>query len=176
MVCPTGQSSNMAYVVVGLLIALACDYQFPKKHWFSTVDETTTSSDDAATVLNARHKKLYGTLFACVVCLMGPGSAALHASLSVEGRFMDLFCMYLISAFTFVYSATRKIQGQRLRCVTFFLLYCLLILVLLPFLMVSSDTSLKRSIFAALIVTTLALELCHGIRSHCLVRKQETVV
>ncbi|KGN30501.1 hypothetical protein N802_06710 [Knoellia sinensis KCTC 19936] len=47
------------------------------------------------------------TAYAIVVVMLGPGSAAMHASQSVLGGHLDLYSMYLLSSFVFAYAVTR---------------------------------------------------------------------
>lgn len=48
-----------------------------------------------------------GTAYAVVVVLLGPGSAAMHASQSVLGGHLDVYSMYLLAGFVFSYAAAR---------------------------------------------------------------------
>ena len=44
---------------------------------------------------------------ACLVVLLGPGSAAMHATQSAAGGHLDMLSMYLIAAFAAAYAAMR---------------------------------------------------------------------
>lgn len=48
-----------------------------------------------------------GTAYAVLVVLLGPGSAAMHASQSVLGGHLDVYSMYLLAGFVFSYAASR---------------------------------------------------------------------
>lgn len=48
-----------------------------------------------------------GTAYAVSVVLLGPGSAAMHASQSAMGGHLDLYSMYLLAGFVFSYAAAR---------------------------------------------------------------------
>ena len=48
-----------------------------------------------------------GTAYAVLVVLLGPGSAAMHASQSVLGGHLDVYSMYLLATFVFAYAVTR---------------------------------------------------------------------
>ena len=47
------------------------------------------------------------TLFACVVVLLGPGSAAMHATQSEWGGHLDMLSMYLVAGFAAAWAWTR---------------------------------------------------------------------
>lgn len=48
-----------------------------------------------------------GTAYAVLVVLLGPGSAAMHASQSVLGGHLDVYSMYLLASFVMAYAAAR---------------------------------------------------------------------
>jgi hypothetical protein len=48
-----------------------------------------------------------GTAYAVLVVLLGPGSAAMHASQSVLGGHLDVYSMYLLACFVFAYAVAR---------------------------------------------------------------------
>ncbi|MFC7491958.1 MULTISPECIES: ceramidase domain-containing protein [unclassified Knoellia] len=51
-----------------------------------------------------------GTAYAVVVVLLGPGSAAMHASQSELGGHLDLYSMYLLASFVLAYAAARLLR------------------------------------------------------------------
>ena len=77
---PANTFSNLGFVVAGLLIA-----------W------------------HARRTSLHGlaTAYACVVVLLGPASAAMHATQSELGGHLDLLSMYLVASFAAAYALMR---------------------------------------------------------------------
>jgi hypothetical protein len=79
---PANTFSNVGFVVAGLLIA-----------WH------VSGRRDIRAGL--------GTAMACVVVLLGPGSAAMHATQSRLGGHLDLLSMYLVAAFAAAYAAMR---------------------------------------------------------------------
>lgn len=149
---PVNTISNMAFVVVGLLIALACDKQFPRRYWHPQQNDNPLT-----------RTKAYGTLLACVVCLQGPGSAALHASLTEVGRSIDQFCMYLIGVYALLYCATRRRRAFPFS--VFLALYITLASILLTMTIFSTNTMLKRIVFTLLLVLSLVVELYNRARS-----------
>jgi len=48
---------------------------------------------------------------ACIVVLLGPGSAAMHASQSALGGQLDTLSMYLVASLAFSYAAMRVVRG-----------------------------------------------------------------
>ena len=83
---PANTLSNAGFVVAGLLIALRLG---------------RTPSDDA--VLS----RPVGTAYAVLVVLLGPGSAAMHASQSALGGHLDTTSMYLLASFAASYALAR---------------------------------------------------------------------
>ena len=51
------------------------------------------------------------TVIACVVVLLGPGSAAMHATQSALGGHLDMLSMYLIASFAAAYALMRWRRG-----------------------------------------------------------------
>jgi hypothetical protein len=89
---PANTLSNLGFVVAGLLIA-----------WHAS-----TRPDIGVTLSRRRH---LATAMACVVVLLGPGSAAMHATQSALGGRLDLLSMYLIASFAAAYAAMRWWRG-----------------------------------------------------------------
>ena len=50
------------------------------------------------------------TAYACVVVLLGPASAAMHATESALGGQLDLLSMYLVASFAAAYALTRTLR------------------------------------------------------------------
>jgi hypothetical protein len=87
---PANTFSNVGFVAAGLLIA-----------WHA---------GDRRNDLSA-HRRL-GTAMACIVVLLGPGSAAMHATQSAVGGHLDMLSMYLVAAFAAAYAAMRWLRGS----------------------------------------------------------------
>ena len=83
---PANSASNLGFVVAGLLIA-----------WHAS------SRDAVGHVMSTR----VATVLACVVVLLGPASAAMHATQSAWGGHLDLLSMYLIAGFAAAWAWTR---------------------------------------------------------------------
>jgi hypothetical protein len=86
---PANTFSNLGFVAAGLLIA-----------WHA----------------GARRPRLMGqphlaTVLAGLVVLLGPGSAAMHATQSDLGGHLDLLSMYLVASFAAAYALTRWVRG-----------------------------------------------------------------
>lgn len=89
---PANTLSNAGFVVAGLLIA-----------W------RARRPADLGDVL-PRYPGLT-TWLACVVVLLGPASAAMHATQSAWGGHLDMLSMYLVAALTAAYALTRWRRG-----------------------------------------------------------------
>ncbi|GAA1932941.1 ceramidase domain-containing protein [Nocardioides hwasunensis] len=74
---PANTLSNLGFVVAGLLVARRAGSRSPDS------------------VLPMR----VATFYACVVVLLGPGSAAMHATQSAWGGHLDMLSMYLVAGF-----------------------------------------------------------------------------
>ncbi|WP_404383513.1 ceramidase domain-containing protein [Knoellia locipacati] len=81
---PANTFSNLGFVVAGLAIAA---------HVARRGAGTMSAS--------------LGTAYAVLVVLLGPGSAAMHASESALGGHLDLYSMYLLASFVLSYAAAR---------------------------------------------------------------------
>ena len=86
---PANTFSNVGFVVAGLLIA-----------WHAGDRRNAGSS-------LATHRHL-STAIACLVVLLGPGSAAMHATQTSVGGHLDMLSMYLVAAFAASYAAMRR--------------------------------------------------------------------
>ena len=82
---PANCLSNLGFVVAGLLIAFQAGRP-------STLGDVLP-----------RYRGL-ATAYACVVVLLGPGSAAMHATQAELGGDLDLLSMYLVAAFAAAYA------------------------------------------------------------------------
>lgn len=93
---PANSFSNLGFVVAGLVIA-----------W------------------HARQTPLNGlaTPYACVVVLLGPASAAMHATQSELGGELDLLSMYLVASFAAAYALMRWYRRDRVFFWQLFLLF-----------------------------------------------------
>jgi hypothetical protein len=98
---PANTFSNVGFVAAGLLIA-----------WHAGARNRAGGS-------LASHRKL-ATAIACLVVLLGPGSAAMHATQSAVGGDLDMLSMYLVASFAAAYAAMRWLRGgTRLLAATF---------------------------------------------------------
>lgn len=86
---PANTLSNAGFVLAGLLIA-----------WH------VGRADDPAAVLT----RFRGTAYAVLVVLLGPGSAAMHASQTAAGGHLDTTSMYLLASFAAAYAVARYRQ------------------------------------------------------------------
>ena len=136
---PANTLSNLGFVVAGLLIA---------RH---VARERVPGS-----VLTTSR----GTAYAVLVVLLGPGSAAMHASQSSLGGHLDTTSMYLFASFAVSYAITRH---RALGSVGFVSLFAALLLACelvgswsrpLPVVMFAGNLA-----FGALLVTALVLEI-----------------
>jgi hypothetical protein len=92
---PANALSNVGFVVAGLLIA----FQAGRRSALGDV--------------LPRYAGL-PTAYACVVVLLGPGSAAMHATQTEVGGDIDQLSMYLVAAFAAAYAVARWVrQGVR---------------------------------------------------------------
>jgi hypothetical protein len=89
---PANTFSNAGFVTAGLLIA-----------WHASIRQ------NLGTTLSA-HRHL-ATVIACIVVLLGPGSAAMHATQSELGGHLDMLSMYLVASFAAAYAAMRWRRG-----------------------------------------------------------------
>ncbi|QIK76082.1 ceramidase domain-containing protein [Nocardioides piscis] len=81
---PANTLSNAGFVVAGLFVAV----------------HVSTSRPGVMT-------RRLGTVYACVVVLLGPASAAMHATQSGLGGHLDLLSMYLVAGFAAAYAWMR---------------------------------------------------------------------
>lgn len=86
---PANTLSNVGFVLAGLLIA-----------WRAGSPRTTI----------AAHPGL-ATAYGVLVVLLGPASAAMHATQSVLGGHLDMLSMYLVASFASAYAAMRLLRS-----------------------------------------------------------------
>lgn len=89
---PSNTFSNFGFIFVGLAIAIAADR---RAGWFATRRNPLTADGNHA------------LLFAVVTALLGPGSMALHASMTRWGGQIDVSSMYLYAGLLIAYGAAR---------------------------------------------------------------------
>lgn len=85
--------SNIGFVVAGLAIAVRCGR--PGGLGRGTLN---------------RHPRL-ATAYACLVVLLGPGSAAMHATGTSLGGRLDVLSMHLVAAFALAYALMRLMRA-----------------------------------------------------------------
>ncbi|MEV4517419.1 ceramidase domain-containing protein [Dactylosporangium sp. NPDC049525] len=91
---PANTFSNVGFVVAGLLIA-----------WHAG------ARGDLGAAAGSAGPRRRATALACLVVLLGPGSAAMHATQSALGGHLDLLSMYLVAAFAVAYATMRWLRG-----------------------------------------------------------------
>ncbi len=84
---PANTFSNLGFVLAGLLIG-----------WHAGDPRRTIVANPTL-----------ATAYAMVVVLLGPASAAMHATRSAAGGHLDLLSMYLVAAFAFACAVTRLV-------------------------------------------------------------------
>jgi hypothetical protein len=137
VVQPANSFSNLGFVVAGLVIA-----------WHA-------GRPVATPVLRG-----LATPYACVVVLLGPASAAMHATQSELGGQLDLLSMYLVASFAAAYALMRWYRRDRTFFWQLFLLFvaaCELIGLLgddVPVVQQSGNVA-----FAALLLTAVVVEI-----------------
>lgn len=85
---PVNSFSNLGFVVAGLLVA----WQAGRPDLLGEV---------------LPHRRGLATAYACVVVLLGPASAAMHATQAAWGGHLDLLSMYLVASFAAAYALMR---------------------------------------------------------------------
>jgi hypothetical protein len=90
---PANTFSNLGFVTAGLLIA-----------WHAGRRGSIGTS-------LATHRWL-ASVMACLVVLLGPGSAAMHATQSSLGGDLDVLSMYLVASFALAYASIRWLHGD----------------------------------------------------------------
>lgn len=87
---PANTFSNAGFVVAGLLVAHHASRRRPPASVMSTVIATS---------------------YACLVVLLGPASAAMHATQSEWGGHLDMLSMYLVASFAAAWAWVRWTRG-----------------------------------------------------------------
>ncbi len=100
---PANSLSNIAFVVAGLLVAFHAGRR-------DGLGETLPRHPGVATA------------YACAVVLLGPGSAAMHATQSAAGGHLDVLSMYVFASFAAAYALMRLCSRDRLFLAQVFLL------------------------------------------------------
>jgi hypothetical protein len=130
---PANTFSNLGFVLAGLLIA-----------WHARGLES---------------RRGLATAFACLVVLLGPGSAAMHATQTALGGHLDMASMYVVASAIAAYAATRWLRrGAAFLAVAFAggLILCELVgawAVQVPVVMTAGN-----AIFGLLLVVAVVLE------------------
>jgi hypothetical protein len=141
---PANTFSNLGFVAAGLLIA-----------WHAGVRQNLGSSLSA-------HRQL-ATAMACLVVLLGPGSAAMHATQSSLGGHLDMLSMYLVASFALAYAMMRWLRGQTALFVTTFvagILFCELVGLWgakLPVVTYSGNAAFALLLLAAIVLEVLIM-------------------
>ncbi|MEP9361596.1 ceramidase domain-containing protein [Nocardioides sp. CN2-186] len=138
---PANTWSNLGFVVAGLLVA-----------W------RAGRVDQLGEVL-PRHTGL-ATAYACLVVLLGPASAAMHATQAEAGGQLDLLSMYLVASFAAAYALMRWYRRSTLFFAQLFLLFvaaCELVGNLLGTVPVVEQPG--NVAFAGLLLTAVVLEV-----------------
>jgi hypothetical protein len=131
---PINTYSNLAYILVGLLIL------------------ASTRSDPARANLLSSHRA-YPLVFGGATMAIGVGSFFYHASLTFVGQWFDLMGMYLFANFALMYTLARL---RPMRGATFALGYIVMNAILGYLLIVNPEV--RRQVFAAMIYGVIALE------------------
>jgi len=95
----------------------------------------------------------YPVMFAVALFLIGAGSFAFHARLTMQTQFADVFGMYLIATFVLVYSFERTHSSSGNTIIAGYVALNLLLASLLY-----SAPELRRYVFAAVLLAGLYLE------------------
>ncbi len=140
---PANSVSNAGFVLAGLLVA----WRSGKR---SNLGDTLP-----------RHPGL-ATTYAMVLVLLGPASAAMHATQSSLGGHLDLLSMYLIASFAAAYAAMRLLHQSTLTFAQLGFLFvagCVLIEVLGSSREIPVVMSTGNLAFGALLVAAVGLEV-----------------
>lgn len=134
---PANTFSNLGFVIAGLAIA-----------WHVSRRGSGTMSVGL------------GTAYAVLVVLLGPGSAAMHASQSALGGHLDVYSMYLLAGFVFTYAATRLFA---LGAAGFAVIYVVVLGVCTIAEFTSAEVpvvmTMGNAVFALLLLAGLAIEM-----------------
>ena len=131
--------SSLAFVLVGC--------------WVIGVSTWDRNNRSGSRHSGMTQRAVYPWLFGSSLCVVGVGSAFYHASLTFAGQFADVFGMYLIGTFAFVYNIGRL---RVLSDAAAFCWYLSLNIALALMLYFVPDT--RRYLFAVVIVAALLVE------------------
>jgi hypothetical protein len=144
---PANTWSNLAFVVVGLLIGLHAARNL----------KTAFQSNDNAMLTSI----FYPTFYASVSALLGPGSMAMHASDTEWGGIVDVFSMYLWAAWILTYALSRLLHLGK----SGFLLIYTIVVPLVSFHLFTDLLQISTHVvFGGLIVSAVLLEVLLLIR------------
>jgi hypothetical protein len=101
---PANSYSNLGFVVAGLLVAWRAGRR-------DLLGDVLPQHDGLATA------------YACVVVVLGPASAAMHATQAELGGDLDLLSMYLVASFAAAYALMRWVRQGRVLFAQLFLLF-----------------------------------------------------
>jgi hypothetical protein len=109
---PANTFSNLGFVAVGLALAALADRDRRSVHRRRSFDSSQQGRSFHSTPADAASSPLpdapaIQTLFAVVTALLGPGSMALHASLTRWGGHVDVASMYLYASLLVAYGVAR---------------------------------------------------------------------
>ena len=90
---PVNTFSNFAFVIVGLLIG-----------W----DQAHGRFSKNANIIT--QSRFVAGFYATLAVLLGPGSMAMHATMSAAGGFLDMLSMYLMASFIFTFAMVRSFR------------------------------------------------------------------
>jgi hypothetical protein len=146
---PVNAYSNLAFVLVGLLILRAA--------WLES---------SAEPINPMRKSRFYPLVYATAVMLIGLGSLFFHASLTFVGQWFDVMGMYMQITFVLLYSLARwrglSGRGFALAYLSFSILLGVG-LVMVP--------QFRREIFAALVLAGLTCEFVYLFQRRPTIRK-----
>ncbi len=138
---PANSWSNLGFVVAGLLVA----WRAGRRDQLGDVLPTLPG---------------LATGYACLVVVLGPASAAMHATQSEVGGDLDMLSMYLVASFSAAYALTRwSGQGRVLFAQLFLLLVAACELVGLYAAEVPVVTYAGNVAFAALLLVAVVTEI-----------------
>jgi hypothetical protein len=100
---PANTWSNAAFIIVGLVVASSLA-KGTYGDWKNSLTQNT----------------FYAVLFACIVVLLGPGSMAMHATMTGLGGFLDVISMYFMASFMAAYAIQRFFRLQLVHFIMIF--------------------------------------------------------
>jgi Ceramidase len=133
---PIGTWSNLAFVLVGLLI----------------LEDALRPASTRSNLLAQR--RAYGIVYAVAVMLIGLGSWFYHASLTFVGQWFDVMGMYLLGTFMVLYNVARLRPLSNRAFAVSYVVFTIALgfsLIVVP--------ELRRYLFGILLVVTIVLEV-----------------